>query len=338
MAKGKGKGKKGQMQVLAPGKDEEGFNLVDNRQLPNKTMSRGKGPGKGKHKGIQANYQEGILGQNKKQVPLPVKGKGKGKGKGPQRRGIPSFKEWSVQTKTEWPLKREFQLWELGKVQVDAKQVEVKDLMWCGELPSYNKDYDRMTTRNEKTMRRFEDLNFFNVTTSDDPILTDFCQSEPDVSVIATDHVLACLVAAARSIYSWDLVITKLSGKVIIDKRDFSQVDFLSVNETAMEPPSNEDKDNINSAVKLSNESSCINQNFSQMVLDSKAKVESMDNPNPFEEEGEGSAASGAYRYRKFTIPGNSKSSSDFAKEPLQMIVRTEVNCKMPGGDSENPQ
>ena len=61
-----------------PGKDEEGFNLVDNRQLPNKTMSRGKGPGKGKHKGIQANYQEGILGQNKKQVPLPVKGKGKG--------------------------------------------------------------------------------------------------------------------------------------------------------------------------------------------------------------------------------------------------------------------
>jgi len=125
---------------------------------------------------------------------------------------------------------------------------------------------------------------------------------------------------------------------VIIDKRDFSQVDFLSVNETAMEPPSNDDKDNVNSAVKLSQEASCINQNFSQMVLDRKTPVETMDNPNPFEEEGEGRAASGAYRYRKFTIPGNAKSSSDFAKEPLQMIVRTEVNCKMPGGDPENPQ
>jgi len=341
MAKGKGAKGKGKMQILAPGKDEEGFALVDNRQLP--TKGRGKGfsnKGKGFGKGIALNYQEGILGQNKKPTfAVQAKGKGKkGKGKGPQRRGIPSFKEWSVQTKTEWPLKREFQLWELGKVQVDAKQVEVKDLMWCGELPSYNKDFDRMTTRNEKTMRRFEDLNFFNVTTSDDPILTDFCQSEPDVSVIATDHVLACLVAAARSIYSWDLVISKLSGKLIIDKRDFSQVDFLSVNETAMEPPSNDDKDNINSAVKLSNESSCINQNFSQMVLDSKANVESMDNPNPFEEEGEGSAASGAYRYRKFTIPGNPKSSNDFAKEPFSMVVRTEVNCKMPGGNPDHPQ
>jgi translation initiation factor 3 subunit D len=207
--------------------------------------------------------------------------------------------------------------------------------MWCGELASYDKVFDRLTVRTEQPMRRFEDLNFFNVTTSDDPILTDFCQSDPDVTVIATDHVLACLVAAARSVYSWDLVISKVSNKIIIDKRDFSQVDFLSVNETAQEPPSNDDKENLNSAVKLSQEASCINQNFSQMVLDANIEVEEMENPNPFEEEGDSRASSGAYRYRKFTIPGNAKDSNEFNQNPVSIIVRTEVNCKMPGGDDQ---
>ena len=37
--------------------------------------------------------------------------------------------------------------------------------------------------------------------------------------------------ACLRSVYSWDLVITKLSNKLVIDKRDGSQIDFLSVNE-----------------------------------------------------------------------------------------------------------
>jgi len=166
----------------------------------------------------------------------------------------------------------------------------------------------------------------------------DFCQSDAEVTVIATDHVLACLIAAVRSVYSWDLVITKLGGKIIIDKRDFSMVDFLSVNETAQEPPSNDDKDNLNSAVKLSQEASCINQNFSQMVLDRNVEAEEMENPNPFEEEGEGRASSGAYRYRKFTLPGNAKDSNEFNSLPFSMVVRTEVNCKMPTTGSEKPQ
>ena len=57
--------------------------------------------------------------------------------------------------------------------------------------------------------KSLQDLNFFNVTTSDDPILPDLLQSDDSVTVIATDHVLACLVAAARSVYSWDIVVSK---------------------------------------------------------------------------------------------------------------------------------
>merc|ERR1719356_2221902 len=62
---GKGKG----IQALQPGKDEEGFEIVDSRPVPGKAQGRGRSnanKGKGKGKGLQANYQEGILGQKQK--------------------------------------------------------------------------------------------------------------------------------------------------------------------------------------------------------------------------------------------------------------------------------
>merc|ERR1712151_205240 len=57
-----------------------------------------------------------------------------------------------------------------------------------------------------------------------------------------------------------------------------------------------------------------------------------MERGNPFEEEEEGAAASGAYRYRKITFPGNAKAESEFEMKSVSMLVRTEVNCTMPGG------
>lgn len=349
LAKGKGKGK---TPINTGAKDDEGFALVDSRPLPNKTYSKGRGAGfKGKGKGLQVNYQEGILGQKQKPfyttqagAQKGAKGKGKqqkGGGRGGQiRRSAPSYKEWSVQTKAEWPMKREIQLGELPKLQCDAREVKTEDLFWCGELRNYNKDYDRLSVAREQTVRRFEELNFFNVTTSDDPWLPDLIQSDPEVNVIATDHVLACIIAGARSIYSWDLVVTKVSGKIIIDKRDGSQVDWLSVNETANDPPQKEDADVMNRPVELSQEASCLNQNFGQMVLERgpNADVQTMEYPNPFEddEEEESSAASGAYRYRKITIPGNPKSDNEAEQKPVVIALRTEVNAKTLGtGDKE---
>jgi len=338
--KGKGKSLKG-TQPLAPGQDDQGFSLVDSKPLPGRTFGRGRsnfGRGKGKGRGIAVNYQEGILGQ--KQKPFfqadqnQMKGKGKGRGKGQQRRGVPSFKEWSVPTKTEWTMMREIMLFELSKLQIDAQGVKHEDIVWCGQLHNYNRDFDRITVRTERPMRRFEDLKFFCVSTSDDPILQESLQTDPSVTVIATDHVLACLIAASRSVYSWDIVITKISNKLIFDKRDGSQIDFLSVNETSNEPPNNDDPNSMNSPLKLSEEAGCINQNFSQMVLDYQTEAVEMERGNPFEDEDEGRAASGAYRYRKITLPGNPKGDTDFKQAPVSMIVRTEVNCKMPTDNS----
>merc|ERR1719446_1329291 len=82
--------------------------------------------------------------------------------------------------------------------------------------------------------------------------------------------------------------------------------------------------------MKLGQEASCINQNFTQMVLDYSVEPSYMDNENPFEAEGEGRAASGAYRYRKITLPGNPKDPNEFSQSPVVLLVRTEVNSKIP--------
>jgi len=336
-AKGKGKGKG--VVPIAP-KDDEGFALVDSRPPPGKSGGKGRGFGGGKSKGkgkAQVNYQDGFLGQRAKFFANDQqKGKGKGKGKGFKGgKGVPSFKDWSVHTKTEWHMVQEIMLFSLAKLQVNSKDVQVEDLLWCGTLHNYNKEFDRVTVKMERPLRRFEDLNFFNVSTSDDPIMQEYVQEDPTVTVVATDHVLACLIAAARSQYSWDIVVSKIGGKLIFDKRDGSHIDFLTVNETASDQPNNDEPNHINAPTKLGQEASCINQNFSQIVLDPKADAEVMERKNPFdddEDEDDGTrAASGAYRYRKFTLPGNPKEDNEFNKNPVNLVVRTEVNCRLPG-------
>merc|ERR1712190_458502 len=128
------------------------------------------------------NYQEGILGQKQKMLSqhnqAQQKGKGKGKG-GQQRRQLPSFKEWSVQTKSEWDIKREIMLSTLARLQLDAKEVEYEDVAWCGKLHNYNRSFDRITVKTEKPMKRYEDLQFFNVTTTDDPLMQEFALDPP---------------------------------------------------------------------------------------------------------------------------------------------------------------
>ena len=101
-----------------------------------------------------------------------------------------------------------------------------------------------------------------------------------------------------------------MNGSLFFDKRDSSQFDYLTVSETAYEPPAaSEDTESINTAEKLSLEASAINQNFTQQILrdPSDGKRQEMDLPNPFydEEESPGmEPASVAYRYRKFVFAG----------------------------------
>ena len=59
----------------------------------------------------------------------------------------------------------------------------------------------------------------------------------------------------------------KNKGMVFLDKREGSTFDFLTVSETAREPPASDDVESVNHPQKLSLEATMINQNFSQQIL-----------------------------------------------------------------------
>lgn len=91
--------------------------------------------------------------------------------------------------------------------------------MCCGALEHYDKLYDRVNVKNERPLKRIDRI-FHTVTTTDDPVIRKLARSEPDANVFATDAILATLMCCTRSVYSWDIVVQKIGGKVFLDKRD----------------------------------------------------------------------------------------------------------------------
>eukprot|EP01038_Epipyxis_sp_PR26KG_P005006 gene5006-6992_t len=216
----------------------------------------------------------------------------------------------------DWEMVEEFDLAQLLKLVANPPVVE--DLSWCGHLDQYDETYDKITTRTLKPLKIFENKIFNNVTTSDDPILQSYGVDGVG-DVYATDAILAQLMAAPRSVYSWDIVIQKLNGMIFLDNRDDSNADLLTVSETAQEPPTiSEDVGEINFPDNLSREATRINQNFSQQVLTETAQENRKKyDANPFldEEDANLDLASVAYRYRKFTL-GN-----------IKLVARCELHC-----------
>ncbi len=88
---------------------------------------------------------------------------------------------------------------------------------------------------------------------------------EDAAQVFITDSLLTTLMCTPRSVYSWDILVTRAAGKLFFDKRDGSALDLLTVAETSPEAIP-EDKDNINGMQQLSLEATAINQNFSQQA------------------------------------------------------------------------
>ena len=83
--------------------------------------------------------------------------------------------------------------------------------------------------------------------------------------MFVTDTLLTTLMCTTRSVYSWDIVVTRAGDKLFFDKRDGSSLDMLTVAETAPEAVP-EEKDNMNGVQQLSLEATAINQSFSQQV------------------------------------------------------------------------
>lgn len=225
----------------------------------------------------------------------------------------------SVQVRETWDVVEELDFPRMSKLLL-PDIAEGEDLLKCGSMEFYDKTYDRVTTKNEKPLKRINRI-FHKVTTTDDPIIRQLAKSKGNV--FATDAILATLMCSTRSAYSWDVIVQRVGKKLFFDKRDDSEFDLLTVSETAVEPP--QDESGSNSPRNLALEATFINHNFSQQVLKMGEEKYSFENPNPFiQEDEESQVASVGYRYKKFDL-GND----------IELIARCEHDAVMVGVNGE---
>ena len=138
-----------------------------------------------------------------------------------------------------------------------------EDIQSCGTVFPLNRVVDRATTATPVALQQC-DRTFLNVTTTEDPIIQELATTGDD-DIFATDNILAMIMTAPRVVDSFDVIIQKIGGKIFLDARHGSAADFLTVNETATEPPKAED--GINAPVPLSREATRLNQNFSHQSI-----------------------------------------------------------------------
>ncbi|EPR56895.1 putative eukaryotic translation initiation factor 3 subunit 7 [Toxoplasma gondii TgCatPRC2] len=318
--------------------EEQQFQTVDNRPL----LRRGGGGGwlhkrRAPVKQSTAAFNE----KNKEEEELRLGKKGKSEQKKQQQQQQArfariharhrAFSEWSVQPTNEWAVEAEIPLSQLYKHAVESGKIKVKDLAWRGELRTYNKQADQIRTKLPVALQNLSsNFDYYWVTTQDDDLIKEqMLNSSEPIDVAATDQVLACLMAAPQSKYSWHLHLTKVEGKLLIDKANGSIVDLLTVNETASEPPMQDAENRLNRPAALGFEAVKINQNLRQQLL-VKGEEPVKFSPPPFVEAGD-NPASIAYRYRMFTIPGRTGGTGGGkSRQPINIITRTEVNAKLP--------
>lgn len=225
--------------------------------------------------------------------------------------------------KPEWKMLEKIDFNRLAKLNLETDDGE--DIETYGLLRYYDRANEKAA--GVKTAERrlaVQDRLFFNPTASEDPVIQDLAQKD-EATVFATDSVLSMLMCAPRSVYPWDIVIVREGNKIFLDKREGSQIDFVTVNENATDPPldvSEGNKDAINTPQALSMEATFINQNFAIQTVNESAGKYECPQPNPFynAEEDSEPLGSKAYRYRRFDL-------SLTEEEPMHLIVRTELDA-----------
>lgn len=189
----------------------------------------------------------------------------------------------SVDIRPEWTVLEQIQLSSLTKLSYTVAAPE--ELSTHGQLAYFDKVVERATPKSEMGLKRLAAPRTPPPSASDDPILKQIAAlppppcapaaateetsapapPQPQARVFATDVVLAALMCAPRSAFSWDIVITVDGKDVWLDRRAGSNLESLTVSETAQEAGSvraPEDKDSINSVEKLSAEATSVNAAF----------------------------------------------------------------------------
>ena len=318
--------------------EEATFSVVDNTR----TSTQRRGFGRGGGTIFRGRGQRGAQAQRGGRGTFQRVGGGRGGqhgydnrggrgGRGGRRFGWRDYdkpqrnRDASVTVKADWKLLEEIDFLRLTKLNLESGEGE--DIDSYGFLYFYDRVYDKQPgAKTSERKLNVIDRAAYNVTTSSDPIINELAEKE-EATIYATDTVLSMLMCAPRSVYSWDLVMSRVGNKVFIDKREGSSLDMVSVNENAADAPletSEGNKDSMNNPSALMLEATHINNVFPiQVVNESETSKRDMPNEHPFYNAAEETdpPASKAYRYRKFDL------SLERDEEPLNLIVRTELDA-----------
>ncbi|XP_049853013.1 eukaryotic translation initiation factor 3 subunit D-like [Schistocerca gregaria] len=310
--------------------DESTFHLVDTTRVQkppyqrgrfrqNQRNLRGRGGARGVMQGQLQLLGKGLKMRDRNQ---------RAQRKWPLRQGMRNSKnqppiksrDASVTVRPDWITIEEMDFPRLAKLSLPSVK-DGEDIICCGSLEYYDKAYDRVNVKNEKPLQRIDRIAH-TVTTTDDPIIRKL--SKTVGNVYATDAILATIMCCTRSNYSWDIVIEKIGDKLFFDRRDNTEFDLLTVNETSVEPPQ-DDGNSLNSPRNLALEATFINHNFSQQVLKTGEPRYKFEETNPFiSEEEAGEVASVGYRYRKWDLDNG-----------IVLVARCEHDAVMHGPNGE---
>lgn len=333
------------------GEDESSFSVVDHARSAPPRRSAVSAAARG-GRGAAAGGRTGGFGRGQSAAGgRGVRGSAGRAGAADSRNRRPGWRDWersqrktreaSITVGPDWE-----QLGELDFVRMVKLRMEVdapEDVASYGTLYQYDRSYDRVSVRFEKPLQP-RDRVHYNPTTSEDPVFHELATQSSKPQVFITDSILALLMCAPRSVYPWDVVVTKTDdGQLFFDKRANSAIDFLTVNENATEPPmelndpangpapETNTRARINTPGTLSLEATFVNENFGYQVCD-ESKTHSFEHANPFHslDGEEGKLASCGYRYRHFNL------STD-ENDPVNMVVRTELNAYVAGASDKKP-
>eukprot|EP01088_Endostelium_zonatum_P007678 TRINITY_DN20030_c0_g1_i1.p1 TRINITY_DN20030_c0_g1~~TRINITY_DN20030_c0_g1_i1.p1 ORF type:complete len:559 (-),score=153.46 TRINITY_DN20030_c0_g1_i1:14-1690(-) len=226
-------------------------------------------------------------------------------------------RDTSVEIKADWEVIESIDFAELRKTRGEIVS-DPETIKENGSLGYYDNSFDNIEIRNNTPLvRQGNEKTSPNSTTTDDEIIREmsleYAQKYPDYHIFfTTDSILSHLMTCPRSVYSWDVIIRKVGNAYFFDKREDSNLDLPTVNETSG-LPSNQNEEQ--SAERLSMEAGYINRVFAQQALSKNRNT-----INRGDGVGEDEAPV-LYRYRKWDLGDNNL-----------LIVRCEVNCVVEEG------
>lgn len=221
----------------------------------------------------------------------------------------------SVKVESDWPLVSEIELNKLTKLNLIVKKA-AETISTYGTLNVYNKKFELFRPEPMKQSKRSTPHH----PATKDPVLQKLASQE-EGGVFATDSVLAQLMCAVRSAYSWDIIVTKRNGSIYFDRRPGT--DRIEVDENSQTPPTDEKKDSIDSATNLSEEATAVNRSFIASSI-TTATHELEHSETPFEPNSKASFNTG-YKYVKYSLPTGDD------EHPLNVFVRSQADAYQAG-------